>query len=414
MTPGTKIDHSARKHALLSASGSDRWMNCTPSPLLESEFENISSNYGDEGTLAHEFAELNLKEQLKLIDQKTYKELVEPFRKHHLYTDEMEDEVQKHVDYVIQQFTEAKRKTPDAVLMIEEKVDLTEFIEEGFGTCDDTIIADEVLEVIDLKYGKGVRVSAKDNSQLKLYGLGALSAAELFYDIKTVRLTIVQPRLDSISSWEISAEDLRIWGEEVVRPKAEMAYAGEGELSAGSWCRFCRAKSRCPKIAEVGLAVARMEFSDPIDSEKKSEFKDPRLLTDEQVIENYLLFPIVNDWMKGVSDYVLQEALAGRKWPEHKLVQGRSNRAWSNQDEAIKILNKKRYKKGEYMSEPKLLGIGAIEKLVGKGNFESIMGPVVSKPEGKPTLAHESDKRPEYFLQDASFDFEEPLEDSLE
>lgn len=393
MNPNKNIDHSARGHALMSASGSSRWMQCTPSPLLESKFENKPSSYAEEGTLAHEFAELNLKLQMKIIPKVMYNKLVKPLKLDKYYSKDMEVEVQKHVDYVTQQFTEARRITKDALLMIEEKVDLSNFIKEGFGTCDDIIIADRVLEVIDFKYGKGVRVSAEDNSQLKLYGLGALVATELMYDIDTVKLTIVQPRLDSISTWDISTEDLKKWGEEEVKPKAEMAFKGEGELCAGSWCRFCKVAPRCSKLAEESLKVAKEEFSDIY------------LLTDDELIGAYKQFSTISAWMKGVSEYLLSEALKGKAWPEHKLVAGRSNRVWIDKDEVKAILRNGKFDKQDYMSSPQLLGIGAIEKLVGKTKFFNLLGSEVDKPMGKPTLTHESDKRAEFSVSEAKSDF---------
>ena len=391
--PKKVVDHSSRKHAILSASGASRWLNCTPSPKLEQQFENKSSQYADEGTLAHEFAELNLKKQLKIIDHKQHDELVFPFLGSLHYSEEMEEEVQKHIDYVIQQFTEAKRNTADALLLIEEKVDLTFVIENGFGTCDNIIISDGVLEVIDLKYGKGVRVSAKDNSQLKLYGLGALYATELMYAIHTVRLTVTQPRMDSISSWEISSEELKQWGEDTVKPKAEMATLGEGDQVAGDWCRFCRAKVRCKALADQNLEIAKLEFA------------DPKLLTDKQLIEVYKLSPQIQHWMNSISEYLFDEALKGKKWEEHKLVEGRSNRVWLSEDNVKIVLEQNEYDKNDYLSTPKLLGIGAIEKLVGKNDFMTLLGPNIVKPQGKPTLVHEDDKRPEMGLNQAKLDF---------
>jgi len=395
MSSQKKIDHSARAHALLSASGSSRWMNCTPSPVLESKFESHSSFYGEEGTLAHEFAELNLKLQLSLVTKTEYNKLVKPFKANLHYSGEMETEVQKHVDYVIQQFTEAKRLTKDSILMIEQKVNYSEYVEEGFGTCDDVIIADRVLEVIDLKYGKGIRVSAKDNPQLKLYGLGALCENEILFDIDVVRLTIVQPRLDSISSWEISVKDLKEWAEKELKPKAKLAFKGKGELNSGEWCRFCKAAPRCSALAKQSLEVAKEEFS------------DPKVLTDNQLIEAYKKFSTISSWMKEVSSYLLAEALAGKTWPEHKLVQGRSNRVWTDTERIEEILKKKKFSRKDYLSQPSLLGIGAIEKLVGKDKFHSMFESLYDKPPGKPTLVPETDRRPEFSVSDAKSDFSE-------
>jgi hypothetical protein len=387
-----KIDHSARKHALLSASGASKWINCTPSPRLEEQSEESTSSYAAEGTLAHEFAEINLKRDLKIISNKEWATVSTAFVADPLYSDDMEDEVQKHVDYVIQQFTEAKRKTKDALLLIEEKVDLTFFIEDGFGTCDVVIIADGVLEVIDLKYGKGVRVSAEDNSQLKLYGLGALRAHELMYDIHTVRLTITQPRMDSISSWEVKAKDLNSWGEEVVIPKAKEAFAGDGEQKTGTWCRFCKAKAKCKALANQNMEIA------------KHEFADPNLLTDEELIAIYKISSQVQDWLNGVSEHIFSEALKGKKWPDYKLVEGRSNRMLINLDKIEAILLENNFDK-EAFTVSKMAGLGILEKLVGKSNFDELLGEHVIKPPGKPTIVPETDKRPEFGLNKAKEEF---------
>jgi len=397
MSEAIKIDHSARKHALLSASGASRWMNCTPSPLLEEGIKNTSSKYAREGTLAHEFAELNLMLELKLLTKEAYDKTVEPLKKNEFYSKDMEEHVQKHVDYVIEQFTEAKRRTPDAELFIEKKVDFSSYVENGFGTCDDIIIADGVLEVIDYKHGQGVRVSAEENPQLKLYGLGALIDAELMYNIETVRLTIVQPRLDSISTWDISAYDLKKWAEEEVKPKAEMAVKGEGELCSGDWCKFCKVKPKCPKLAQEAMSLAKDDFSDV-----KEEIKT---LSDQELIEAYKMFPKILSWIKSVGDHITSEAIKGKSWPEHKLVAGRSNRAWKDKEAVEKELKKKRIKKDDYLSKPALLGITAIEKVLGKPKFNALLSNFVEKPLGKPTLVHESDKRPEYKESSIEDDF---------
>jgi len=390
-----EINHGARAHALLSASGASRWITCTPSARLEENFENRSSSFADEGTLAHEFAELNLKRDLKFLSSKEYNSLAKPHILNSYFSYEMEEYVQKHVDYVKQQFKAAKRQTPDAILLIEQKVDITHLIEEGFGTCDVIIIADGILEVIDLKYGMGLRVSAEDNSQLKLYGSGALEAYEMLYDIHTVRLTITQPRLDSISSWEISAEDLRKWGEEVVKPKALAAYAGEGEQVTGNHCQFCKASARCKAQAELALSTA------------KDDFTEPQLLSDSELIEVYKKIPNIDAWFKKVASYMYEEALTGKIWPEHKLVDGQNRRGWINETEAYNILSKHFEEKD--IVNTKVKGIGEIEKLVGKKEFPSLLGEVVAFKKTSPSLVHESDKRPAMGLEQTKADFAEDL-----
>jgi len=386
--------HRQRAHALLSASGASRWIACTPSSRLEEGFENKSSSFAEEGTLAHEFAEINLKFDLDLIDHEKYHEQSSFLKKLDFYSEEMQDHVQKHVDYVVQQFTEAKRLTPDAVLLIEQKVDITHLIEEGFGTCDVIIIADGVLEVIDLKYGMGLRVSAENNSQLKLYGSGALEAYDMLYDIHTVRLTVTQPRLDSISSWDISAEDLRQWGEEVVKPKALEAYAGKGEQVTGDHCQFCKASARCKAQADLAAETA------------KADFADAKLLTDSELVEIYKNIPNVSKWFKNIEQYMYDEAMAGKAWPEHKLVDGQSRRGWIDEDKALELLVD--FKQKDVINV-KLKGIGDIEKLVGKKEFPTLLGEVVAFKKTAPSLVHESDKRPALGNDEAKSDFAEDL-----
>jgi len=389
-----EVAHSQRAHALLSASGASRWIACTPSPRLEEGFENKSSSFAEEGTLAHELAEVELRYQTGT-PYDVYALGLKTVVKNDMYTSEMSDYVQRHIDYVLQQFTEAKRLTPDAVLLIEQKVDITHLIEEGFGTCDVIIIADGTLEVIDLKYGMGLRVSAENNSQLKLYGSGALEAYDMLYDIHTVRLTITQPRLDAISSWEISAEDLRQWGEEVVKPKALEAYAGKGEQVTGDHCQFCKASARCKAQADLAAETA------------KADFTDAKLLTDAELVEIYKNIPNVSKWFKTIEQYMYDEAMGGKAWPEHKLVDGQSRRGWTDEDAVIDILNQT-YLIDDF-TNTKLKGIGDIEKLVGKKEFPTLLGEVVAFKKTSPSLVHESDKRPALGNDEAKSDFAEDL-----
>jgi len=387
------IDHSVRKHAKLSASGASKWMNCTPSVVLEEQFEDTTSSYAQEGTLAHEFAELELRKSQGLISDKDYNEQIEIHRKNPLYYDGMQEESQIYVDYVLEQFAEARKRTPDAVLLIEKKIDLTHFIEDGFGTGDACIIADGILDITDLKFGKGVRVSAFDNRQLKLYGLGALREFELSYDIHTVRLTISQPRLDHVSTFEISAEELNDWGHGEVKEKAELAFLGLGEQVPGEWCRFCKAKPVCKALKEQSLKIAQHEFADPY------------LLTEEELLEVYRVIPQTQDWMASIESYFLSEALKGKKWKGYKLVEGRANRALVDKDKVEETLLAAGFTSDQIMKSD-LQGIGALEKVVGKVRFAELLKDYIVKPQGKPSLVDESDKREEYSLSTAQKDFE--------
>ena len=391
-----EINHTERAHALLSASGASRWIACTPSPRLEENFENKSSSFAEEGTLAHEFAELFLRIYQGLNSTKAVTQLIK-LQESKFYTIDMEGLVQRHVDYVIEQFTAAKRLTPDAVLLIEKKVDITHLIEEGFGTCDVIIIADGTMEVIDLKYGMGIRVSAEDNSQLKLYASGALEEYEMLYDIHTVRLTITQPRMDSISSWEISTEDLIKWGQEVVKPKALEAYEGAGEQVVGEHCHFCRAAPKCKAQLELAKATAQKAFTDD----------EVQLISDEELIDMYAKIPLIKKWFDKVTDHLYQEALDGKKWEGYKLVDGQSRRGWLDEQAAANILSTD-YCEEQYATT-KLKGIGDIEKLVGKKEFPVLLGEVVGFKKTAPSLVPESDKRPALGVEQAKMDYSEDL-----
>jgi hypothetical protein len=385
-------NHTERAHALLSASGASRWLNCTPSARLEEQFEDKgTTSYAAEGTLAHELSEWHLRKFLKMNDNTDILKIAE-IQASEFYSEEMEDEVSKYVTYVIEQFNEAKRKTEGALLLIEQKVDLTSFIKEGFGTNDAIIIADGTMEVIDLKYGKGIRVSAVDNSQLKLYGLGALLEHELSFDIHDVKLTIVQPRLDAISSWEIAAIDLQNWGDQFVRPRALLAFDGKGQVEAGIWCKWCKAKNRCKTLAAKNMEVAKYDFA------------LPNLLTDEELIEVYEKMDAIQDWISSVGVYILDEALKGKIWPGYKLVEGKSNRKWTDEAKVIEEL-KPIYKQEDYLNI-KLKGLTDITKLLGSTKFNTLLSPFIVKPQGKPTLVPESDKRPALGVNQAKADFE--------
>lgn len=398
-----EVNHSARKHALLSASGASRWLNCTPSARLEENYESTQSSYATEGTLAHEFAEIGVKYLAGQIQKRDYNKQLGIFRTHISYSDEMEEEVQKHVDYVLEQYNEAKRITKDAYLIVEEKFDLTDYIEEGFGTGDDVIIADSVMEIIDLKYGKGIRVSAVENSQLKLYALGALANYEMLFDIKVVRLTIVQPRLDSISSWEISVEDLKDWGENVVKKKAKEAYEGEGEYVAGDWCKFCKAKAKCRAFANKNLAIAKLEFSD-LEGTDKVDF--PKELSDSEILDVYEKASQFQDWLNSITQHVLQTSLEGKEWEGYKLVEGKSNRKWLDEEKVVEMLKEAGYS-DEDIHTTKLKSLTTIEKAIGKANFTSLLSEYVIKPQGAPTLVPISDKRPALGIASAIEDFKD-------
>lgn len=390
-------EHSSRSHALLAASRASRWMNCPPSARLEEKMdESAPSKYAEEGTLAHELAEVMLRGRFRLLPADDCTKEVRRLKKNPLYSDEMKTYLDVYLDYVTEQYKVALQSTPDAVISLEERLDFSRWVEQGFGTGDAIVIADGVMEVIDLKYGKGVEVFAEKNPQLMLYGLGALEAFDMLFGIKTVKLTIVQPRQERIDSWSISAEDLYIWGDEEVKPKAALAYEGKGEMKCGHWCKWCRVKPLCAKMAETNLDLA------------KDEFKEPQLLSDDRLVEVFTQLPMLKDWAESVAEYLLKQALAGKEVPGYKVVEGRTQRKWADETQVREILSVD-HDPSEFMVT-KLAGIPAIEKLL-KKDFQPLLGDLVVIPQGSPTLVPLSDKRPAMNgLSQAKAEFSSPEE----
>lgn len=397
MAHTTKINHAQRAHALLSASGASRWLACTPSAKLEDEYgERKSSPYAAEGTLAHELAELYIrKDILHTISEADFDSKLEEIMSNELFNEEMLDMVPIYTEYCEGQLISAKTENIFAVMEIEQKLDLTEYVPDSFGTADCVIINDSVLEVIDLKYGKGVPVYAEWNKQLMLYGLGALRKYDTFYDIEQVKLTIVQPRISNISSFDISVEELRNWAEEELKPRAQLAFKGEGELVAGDHCKFCAVKNKCRKLYEQQLEIA------------KYDFKEPSLLTDEEIADILKRTPQLTEWANSILAYAQEKAITeNKKWPGFKLVEGRSVRKWVNEDTAMQAIFARCPELSEdEVLETKLKTLTSIEKLLGKKRFADILNDVVIKPEGKPTLVPDSDKRQAMGYQQAISDF---------
>lgn len=389
--------HSERSHALLSASGAGRWLNCTPSAKLEDEYgEKKFSVYAAEGTLAHELSELYIaRDILGSITEHDFDTRLEEIMANDLFSEEMLEVIPVYTDYCAAQLAEAKTTNQLACMDIEQKLDLTEYVPESFGTADCVIINDDLMEVIDLKYGKGVPVYADWNKQLMLYGLGALRKYDTMYDIAEVRLTIVQPRINNISSWQISAEELRKWAEEELRPRAELAFEGKGELSAGDWCRFCAVRNQCRKLYEQQLEVA------------KHEFTDPELLTDEEIADIVRCTPKLIEWANSIAEYAQTKAITENKtWPGLKLVEGISRRKWLDEDKALNAI----FARCPELSEDeifnmKLKPVTSIEKIVGKKRFEEILSDMIIKPQGKPTLVPLEDERPAMGYGQARMDF---------
>lgn len=399
MSRTAQIKHSERKHALLSASGASRWLNCTPSAKLEETHgEAKDSPYAAEGTLAHEYAEVLIRDMiLKNISVAEKEAKISELIDNDLFTQDILDAVPIYVNYCYEQFTAAKTHNPGAIMEIEQRLDLTEFVPESFGTADCSIIDDDVLEIIDLKFGKGVPVYAEWNTQLMLYGLGALRKYEIMYDISRIRLTIVQPRINNISSFLIEVDELLEWANTELREKALMAFEGKGELKAGDWCKFCAVKNRCRKLYEQQFEIAKLEFT------------DPELLSDEEVADIIARAPRFVEYVNSITTYAQEKAIAGKQWPGFKLVEGRSQRKWAGDEDEIAstIFARCPELSEDELFDMKLKTITAVEKIMGKKRFEDILGDVVVKPQGKPTLVPVDDKRPAIGYDQAKLDFQD-------
>ena len=360
----------AKGHALLSASSAPRWLNCPPSARLGESYQDQPSEYAAEGTEAHALGEYKVLKALK-------RKATNPTKKLKYFCEEMDNCTDGYRDLVMELVRMAKEKCADPLIMVEQRVDFSNWVPEGFGTADALIVADGVLTICDYKHGKGVAVDATNNAQLKCYALGALSMFDDIYDIDTVHLVIYQPRRENISEFDISKDALYKWAEEELRPRAELAYKGEGDFSCGEWCRFCKAKHECRARAEANLLLA------------KYDFQLPPTLSDSEIAVILDKADELVSWANDIKTYALQMAIAGKEWQGWKLVEGRSNRKISNEEAVIEAVTAM----GKDPFEKKLLGVTALEKLLGKTKFNEIIGQYVEKPAGKPTLVPESDKR---------------------
>lgn len=391
------VKHEERQHALLSASGASRWINCTPSAKLEeAEGPRETSVYAQEGTLAHELSELYIKHDiLQVISDQEFSDRIDEIMDSELFDEEMLEVVPMYVDYCQSEFEAAKAQDSFAIMEIEQKLDLTEFVPESFGTADCIVVGGKELQVIDLKYGKGVPVYAEHNKQLMLYGLGALRKYELEYDIEDIALTIVQPRINNISTWKISVSDLLKWANEELIPAAKLAFAGEGNFVSGDWCKFCMVKNRCRALYKDRMEIA------------KHEFKNPNLLSDEEIAGVLKRVPRLVEWANSVYDYAKDMALnKGKIWPGFKLVEGTSRRKWTDEDKVAEAIFERFPEATEdEVYDMKLKTITQIEKIYGKKLVDDKLSDVIVKPQGKPTLVPDDDKRPAIGVEDAIRDF---------
>lgn len=370
-------------HALLSASGAHRWLNCTPSARLESDEPESTSAAAEQGTAAHALAEHKLRRALKQRSKRPVSAWID---------DEMETLTDDYVAFVQEHVSIARETCGDPQVLIEQRLDFSHIVPGSFGTGDCVIIAEPTLQIIDLKYGQGVLVEAERNPQLMLYALGALHTFGDLYDIERVAVTIYQPRRGNVDTWEIPVTELEHWAEAEVKPKAELAAAGQGEFCPGSWCQFCKIAPTCRARAEANLALAKHEFAPPAE------------LSDSEIADVLTRIPQLKTWASDVEAYALSQAVnQGKRWTGFKLVAGRSIRKYTSETDVAKAAEAAGYKD---IWDRKLITLTAMERLMGKPAFNEILGDLVIKPAGKPTLVPASDKRPALDLVSATTDFQ--------
>ena len=376
-----------KSHAILSASSSHRWLNCNPSARLEQEFEDQETEAAAEGTAAHALCEHKLRKALKLRSKKPVSQYD---------CDEMDDYTDGYVQFVLEQLAQAKLTCPDPQVLIEQRLDFSCYVPDGFGTGDCLIVADKLLHIIDFKYGLGVLVDAEENPQMMLYALGALQLFDALYDIDTISMSIFQPRRENVSTWTITVAELEEWAEQTLRPKAELAFKGEGVFNPGPWCTFCKAAVKCRARAEEKLALARYEFA------------KPPLLTDEEIEDILSRLDDLTKWANEIAAYAQDAAIHhGKQWNGFKLVEGRSIRKYSDESAVVAAATAAGYRD---IFKKSLIPITEMEKLMGKKTFTEVLGGLVIKPQGKPTLVPASDKRPAIHTG-ANLDFTEITEE---
>jgi hypothetical protein len=375
------------KHALLSPSGAHRWISCPPSARLCENITDTGSSYAAEGTCAHEVCEYKLRKILG--------EIVKDPREHLSYYDQtMEEAADEYVVFCVGEY-ERLKESGEALMIVEQRVKYEEYVPKGSGSADCLIIGNGEMVVVDFKYGAGIAVDAEDNPQLKLYALGCLLAFDRIYDIDNVKMCIVQPRRENISAVTVDKESLYQWAENIVKPAAELAWEGKGNQQSGEHCRFCKIKAECRERASANMALAAYDFT------------EPALLDNDEIAGILGKLDELTAWASDVKDYALTEALKGVEFYGWKVVEGRSNRKYTDETAIAKTVKAEGYDPYEH----KLIGITAMEKLLSKKRFAELLGGFVEKPKGKPVLVSEDDKRPEMQINSAAQDFEEPVAD---
>ena len=358
------------KHAILSPSASHIWLRCTRAPRMCEDLPDQQTDYARQGTQAHSLCQYKLEKALGY-------DVRDPRDELDLLDEEMESCSDDYVQFVMQLLSEMRQTCSDPVILIEQRLDFSEWVPEGFGYGDCILVADGAMHVIDFKYGEGVLVDARDNSQMMCYALGAINLLDNLYDINSVSMTIFQPRRENVSTWTQDKFELFGWADSVLKPAANLAYKGEGTFCAGEHCRFCRARATCRARAEYNLELARYDFA------------MPDTLEDDEISAILSKIDSLTSWVADIREYALTQALSGKHFEGFKVVNGRSVRRYTSETDVAKAVTDA----GFDPYERSILGITAMTKLLGKRRFEEILGQFVIKAPGKPTLVPESDKR---------------------
>lgn len=370
-------------HALLSPSSSERWINCPPS-AKENAGGSTGSAYAQQGTDAHALCEYKVNTALG-------HRVRDPTDDLEFFDEEMAEHTDAYCEFVMEQVQAARETCPDPLVLVEQRLDFTRWVAESFGTADCVIVADGTMTVIDFKYGLGILVESEKNSQMRMYALGALNLFESLYDIQIIRMIIFQPRRDNTSIAEISKDELLCWADEVLIPAAELAAKGEGNYKAGKHCQFCKIKATCRKRAEYNLQMAQYDFA------------VPDTLSDDEISIILDRAETFIGWVNDIKSYALEQAISGRNFPGFKVVEGRSNRKYTDEAAVAAVVTDAGYTP----YEQKLMGVTAMTKLLGKRKFDTLLGSLIEKPKGKPTLVPASDKRPAWNTANEDFKEEE-------